>query len=510
MFDIVTWLESSLNSKAFSIKEILYEFSCSYKISKEQLPASSIFLQIFKEIPNQDDIVINFSSDGDIVYAEKGKNTWIDEYKQLIDDLYSDEICIEITIRKKICNGVLNIYNLIAFQKFLAECTFEANFKNFTKLFDECGEHVAFRLLDTNGSLRTKSISFSDKEIQWSNSEKKRAELIQNCDDASIFLERGTIKLIPQDFTIQDPVEENKFQEIIKLFGELRNILSYVYLANTASVQNDRVILYFDPTSIGYEYSLNSLTKNKIVAKVYDWIFKDEGCVDKASIARKIINIYCHSEEDILGFEQKIFNSIKSHFQIYQKDHAEQYIDMKNKISDHIVDSAKQVQELTHELSDAIRNNFVAIIVFIMTALLTDSFDISKLLEKDISSRITVVCLVFTMVSLLYLEVTFLTSNEKWKWLEQAYNDLKENYKGTLDEADINEIFNNDAAFNHTKNQYEEFKKKVKILWIIAIIIMGMFTGYLFYNGNLKSVINSGQNKKIITELVTEECTNRK
>ena len=95
------------------------------------------------------------------------------------------------------------------------------------------------------------------------------------------------------------------------------------------------------------------------------------------------------------------------------------------------------------ELSDAIRNNFVAIIVFIMTALLTDSFDISKLLEKDISSRITVVCLVFTMVSLLYLEVTFLTSNEKWKWLEQAYNDLKENYKGTLDEADINEIFNN-------------------------------------------------------------------
>ena len=83
---------------------------------------------------------------------------------------------------------------------------------------------------------------------------------------------------------------------------------------------------------------------------------KDDSCVDKASIARKIINTYCRDKESILAIDDKVLNSIKSDYVIYQKNHVDQYIDMKNKISEFIVDSAGKIQELSHDIADAFRN----------------------------------------------------------------------------------------------------------------------------------------------------------
>ena len=92
-------------------------------------------------------------------------------------------------------------------------------------------------------------------------------------------------------------------------------------------------------------------------------------------------------------------------------------------------------------------NNFVAVIVFLMTVLLTDSIDFSSFTQASVSSNIVAVCGIFTLVSLLYMIVTVIAGKTKWGWLENAYNDLKDNYNGVLDERDIQMAVNNDAAF---------------------------------------------------------------
>ena len=99
---------------------------------------------------------------------------------------------------------------------------------------------------------------------------------------------------------------------------------SYEYLSNSAYIVDDKVLLQFDPSSATEEYSFDELTENEIVSKIYDWAFKDDSCVDKASIARKIINVYCRAKQAILDIDEKIFNSIRSDYVIYQKNHADQ------------------------------------------------------------------------------------------------------------------------------------------------------------------------------------------
>lgn len=155
---------------------------------------------------------------------------------------------------------------------------------------------------------------------------------------------------------------------------------------------------------------------------------------------------------------------------------------MKNKLSEFIVESAEQLQELAHDLAEGFRNNFVAVIVFLMTVLLTDSIDFSSFTQAKVSSNIVAVCGIFTFASLLYMVVTIIAGNTKWGWLEKSYDNLKNNYKGVLDELDIEKAVNYDAAFDSTKKEYKNVRLIIVSIWTLAVVGMLAFTVVIGYN----------------------------
>lgn len=482
MFDIIQSADMLFGTVASSCKEIIPEFNCEYRIEKNNLPTVDELVAFLGQEPERDRISITITSDSGSVFVGD-ETVWMDNYSSFRDGLFDgDEVIVAIRITKDITDGRLSVYNLDLFSDFLCNLKMEQLFENFTRLFSGCGDHIAFHLLNINGSLRTRSISFSDNDVQWIE-RKCRKEILRDCTDASVFLDRMRVSLIPQDFDI-DALEGNGFEAIKALFEKLRTVLSYIYLANTATVVNDKAILQFDPLTKGYEYEMNQLTDNTIVPLIYEWVFKGDSCVDKASIARKIINTYCRDKESILAIDEKVLNSIKSDYVIYQKNHADQYIDMKNKISEFIVDSAGKIQELSHDIADAFRNNFVAIIVFLMTVLLTDSIDFSQFLGREISPKVTAVCGVFTGATLLYFIVTLIMGNQKWNWLKQSYAELKKNYDGVFDSKDLDEAFNHDVPLKNAEEQYKGIRKKIGMVWVGLILLLAVFTGILMWQGN--------------------------
>lgn len=482
MFNIIDRANNMLKTSPSVYSEILYEFTAEYKIGKTDIPSIEDLLAFTDEIPGTDIFSVTLSDGTTSVQVNDA--AWSSAFEEFINNLYeSDQITVLIRIEKKVYNSVLNVYNLNAFSDFLNGRSYTQLFDIFAQLFKSCGNRIVFHLLDTNGSLRTRNIAFSDNDVEWKVTI-PRHEQLNNCEDASVFLDRAKYPLLPQDFAVTGPVEGSGFGDISELLEKLRCIWSYLYLSNSAYIANEKAILQFDPAGAAEEYEFGELEKNAFVPRIYDWIFKDDGCVDKASIARKIINVYCRSKPAILTIDEKLFNSIKSDYVIYQKNHADQYIDMKNKISECIVDSAKQMQELSHDVVEAFRNNFVAVIVFLMTVLLTDSIDFSQFLEKTVSPNVIAVCVIFTFGSILYLIATIIMGNQKWKWLEQSYGDLKDNYRGTLDERDIEEAFNHDQSKQTAEQQFKKLRCGMIGLWVVMIIGLGIFTGILFRNGN--------------------------
>ncbi len=480
MFNIIERANDLLKTTPSSFTEILYEFSAEYKIGKDKLPENEKLREFTGDVPEEDDVTVIFSDETTSVTV--GVAAWIETYENFVKRLYdSDEVIVTIKIKKQARSGEINVYSLNAFSEFLSNRTFLQLFDIFVQLFELCGDRIVFHLLDTNGLLYTRNIAFLDNEVEWKVIT-PRSDQLKNCEDASVFLDRNKYPLLPQDFKVIGPVEGSGFAQIQELFEKMRRIWAYVYLANSSYIANEKAILQFDPVGSAEEFDFTDLIGNTIVPQIYDWIYKEDGCVDKASISRRIINVYCRDKQAILTIDDKVFNSIKSDYVIYQKNHADQYIDMKNKISECIVDCVRQMQELSHEVVEAFKNNFGATIVFLMTVLLTDSVDRSQFLGRAVSPNVADVWGIFTFVSALYLIVTVIMANQKWKWMEQSYDDLKANYKGALDDKDIEEAFNDDHSLKTAREQFKKLRCQMLVLWIAMVLVLGVFTGMLYMN----------------------------
>lgn len=473
MFDVISSANKLFRTNASCYKEIIPEFSCGYKIRKENLPTVQELMDFLSSIPEQDEIEITFDAEDHICSVDRA--IWIDNYENFVQDVYDDdEIKASILIKKHIVNEVLFVYNLKSFDEFLTDLKIEEAFLNFVDLFKKCGEHIVFRLLATNGTLHTKTVAFSDNNVVWKEDE-DRGKLLKKCEDACVFLDRGRINLVPQDFEIE-VIDGEEFEGITELFEKLERILSYIYVANTASIVNGVAVLQFDPSSNGHQFSLDQLSYNSAIPKIYDWIFREDGCVDKASIARKIINIHCHTSEDILSIDDAILNSIKSNYVIYQNDHVNQYIEMKNKLSEFIVDSVSKIQELSHDIADAFRNNLIAVMVFMLTVILTDSIDFHEFIGKKVSSNVVSVCWLFTGATLAFFIITIIINGKKWGWLKQSYYGIKNNYKTILDQKDLEEEFQNDKPLKNAKKQFLGSCILISVIWIAFIALMVWFT----------------------------------
>lgn len=458
-------------------------FSIKYEIDAPDLPSAEGLADLCNKCLERDDMEIRFYSAEDFTFKNTAnlEQSEYEDYKLQLEQ--DDTVKIEIKIQKKFTDEIISVYSIEKFSEFLCGQEREENLQLFTMLFADGRQHVCFQVVNCDRCIHTNSIAFApdSESVIWDNA-RSRDNDIKNCNDSSVFFGRAQYPLVPQDFAVIEQMYDNRYDGIKVLFDKLRNILSYMYVANTSNIVGNKAILQFDPTINGYEYTLEELSTNEYVWEIYRWIHKDEGGIDRAGIVRNIINIYCKTSDAILGIDENIYHSAVANYVIYQKKHMDQYIELKNRLSEFIVESAGQLQELAHDLVEGIRNNFVAVIVFLMTVLLTDSIDFSSFTQVKVSSNIVAVCGIFTVVSLLYMIVTVKVGNTKWGWLEKSYNDLKNNYNGVLDERDIQTAVNDDEAFESTKKVYKNVRRTISFIWVAFIISMAAFTCVVGYN----------------------------
>lgn len=465
-----------------SCEEVLYSFKIEYQITASAMPSAERLVDLCSECLECDEIRVHFQSVENFSFSNDDNSIWniaYDDYKTQLEQ--EDTVNIAIKIQKKFVDKTISVYSIEHFSKFLCRQKIEESFQLFSELFADGNQYICFRVLNCDRSIHTSSIAFADESLSWDRAI-SRSNCIRNCNDSSVFLARTQYPLVPQDFTIIEHAYDYRLAGIKALFDRLRIVLSYLYIANTSNVVGNKAVLQFDPTVNGYEYKLEQLSGNNYAWKIYNWIYKDNSCVDRASIVRNIINIHCRTAEDILNIGENIYNSAVANHVIYQRKHADQYIEMKNKLSEFIVESAGQLQKLAHVLVEGFRNNFVAVIVFLMTVLFTDSIDFSSFAQVNVSSNIVAVCGIFTFASLLYMIVTIIAGNTKWGWLKTSYHDLKDNYSGVLDGQDIEAAVNNDAAFKNTEKEYKRVRLIISCIWSLAIIGMMVFTVAIGFN----------------------------
>lgn len=362
-----------------------------YIILSEQLPNENLLIELFEDVPERDDVVISMGDAEDVYFRALGNTTWKDEYTRFCNECESgEEINVHIHIEKGILDDTVSVYNFKSFVEVLERGNLLEQIDVFVTWMK--GREKGVRIVvDTTDILVTKYIAIASETRDVTEG---RADDIQKCEDASIFMNRAYIPLIPQDFSIQF-CRGSISGRIAKIFKTMESFLALMYIVNTSNIVHDKAIIQMQPGQ-NFEMKINLYQYNCAIVEVYNWIFADgESSIDRASIARNIINVRCKDGEALLNMDSSVLMSIKSNYMIYQKDTVQKYLELKDQISECISNTTLQFQDAIDGLIEGIRNNLIAIITFIVSLVLTDSLNLENLVEEQLPRNLQLVIGIF-------------------------------------------------------------------------------------------------------------------
>lgn len=331
-------------------------------------------------------------------------------------------------------------------------------------------DFIKFEVFDKIVNLHTHTIAICNKTTIGSSGSFHRGNSLSKCAEASLFLDRNNIPLLPQDFEILNNVI-GVSDELVTMFNQLETIFSYIYVANSSYILNGKLVFQFNPAMKSFEYDLDTIKVQKVICRIYKWIYEVESAIERAGIARTVLDSWCKSRSQIETMSENIFDSIRSNFVIYQRNVTEQYIEMKNKISEYIIETSKQVQEMTHDMTDGLKNNFLAVIMFLITIILTDSVDWDVFVSQGLSKDITYMSYIFVIASVFYLAATYIAMRRKWSYCEDAYKQIKESYRELLDDADLNRAFD-EQVLNNMKKKIRNDIIFIGAIWLLFLLIV--------------------------------------
>ena len=192
---------------------------------------------------------------------------------------------------------------------------------------------------------------------------------------------------------------------------------------------------------------------------------------------------------DILDIDEKTFLSIKSNYNIYLKENVDKYIELKNKLTEFIMNTSNQINDVIGNFIGNFEKNIVAFITFILGTIIANVVSDSPL-DNILTKDVITIILVILAGSLVYLVITILEAYYRFLSYRKNYYNLKEEYSDILNEEDIDIIFKGDREYIRNKKNIIKIVIIFSILWVVLIFIA--FIGIILnYNSEyLKKVID--------------------
>lgn len=466
MFNLLEQSKQLFNGEAFSYYEAASEVHIEMKSQVNYLPSETELSELIDNVSIRDLLSIDIDAVETFKYST-GEADWADHYKEFLEQCESgDSAKIKIHINKNFSdNNILSIYSFDKFWEYYGN-----NLNTAISFFSDCLKkhpYLRFDVFDKPVKLLTASIGFCSKDDNWT-TEFSRDEALEKCENVSQFFNRTNISLTPKDFEILQSSGEIQIAE--QVFRKLETLFSVLHLADTSYIMDKKVYIQFSAEYTRINYPLESQTANQAICDIFKWAYNEENAIDKFVIARNVIGAKCKNINELFLNDNSMLNSIKSNYTIFQRKTTQQYIEMKKDISNFIVGSSQQMQEIIRGLADGLKNNFIAVMMFFITTILTDSLDWDTLFSSGkISDDLCHVIILILFASLVYLVVSVIVTISKWRFYKSDYDRLKENYSTLLNPEDINEAFNDDKNLKTIKKRTIVISIIIGVAWIIIL-----------------------------------------
>ncbi len=467
------------------IIELIKLFNIEKNLVQDNLMNVDITKQVeFNQLPNYEkisDVILKFNTRDSIqIYLQDESEEGIticrnlnnnQEYEDFIknNQQLEGKIDIKININKDKSNNRISIYNIDSFLDNFCQYSFIDNLSFFSNRF-KYGDNIIFVNYDNEYMFSTSSIIMTNSDNEITIVQENRKEKIEKCNGVSNFANNIEYELIPEDFSI---ISTNINNEFIDRLQKFKIIFSLIYIADYSYIDEEYLKIKLNGLrNRDYIIKLNEFnykSQYEEFYKIFCWIFQDANEYDKIALTRNVIGMYCKYSH-ILDIDEKTFLAIKSNYNIYLKENVDKYIELKNKLTEFVINSSNQINDIIGNFVGNFEKNIAAFITFVLGTIIANIVSDSPLdniLTKDVVSIIIAILI----GSIVYLGITIIVTYFKFMNYKRNYDDLKESYTEILNQQDIDIIFKNDKEYLYNKKNIMKISIIFSVLWILMIII---------------------------------------
>lgn len=474
--------------------ENFQEFKASLKASQFQAVDKELLESKFNFIQERDSIHISVTfGESDPVTFNSGKIDFgglIKELDQEAIHLDGEVISIVITINKSVKESSCTIYDFKCFVSTFSGYEVGQFFQIFSKLF-ELGHFFRFKIFGLKKVFYTSSICFEPlSEYTKLEENSKRKEIFEYFRAQCHFSNIEHFCLVPSDFKLIGKDDEQS--ELNELMNRYANLISIIFLFDITSIIGNSIEFKIN----GYK----SIKGTSDVAKLYlqefdeyynifEWVYNGGNLTDKIGLSRNIVSLHFKTAGKLYLIGNP-FQSVKSSFKVYEKQNIKQYIEIRNKISDQLLDFNNRANKIVETFASGFQKSTLALISFYLSSI------VIRVLSKGdfvniFSLDATILSLAFLSGSIIYYWVSRWEIKEQRTRFVNSYENLKKRYTDLLEPDDIKKILNNDTEFKQDLNFIDKKRKAYSIMWLTVVVLLASSTIFLFITYNLTQLLDT-------------------
>jgi len=430
------------------------------------IPNETALIEVLQAFPERDSISLDFYIEGSSIFSCTKKQ----DHKEFLDSLSRNNTEMNKRIILEIGKSfdernTKSLYSL----ELLSQSLKNKNYSSLYYIFNNLAgsrKQIFFDLRDESEEFNTTKFYFKKSrnnsvytDTSGINEISIFSKRINNC----TFTEVSNYKFIPEDFFLE---KRSINKELNEIFDKLCFVCSLSYICDYSHLTDST----FSFTLKGYKTLNFSLSVdnsfNEEYFRIYKWIYGESVICDKLGLARNIITLHI-SSNDILSLEEDVLYAIESNYSIYLKENVENYINIKNKISESLIDLFKKSSDIVNSHVKDFKQIIVGLFSYFISVILLNAIQNQNAFFSPFTTWLG---LFLVVVSLFLWYISNRDLKEETTRFSSQYKLLKDRYRDLLHEKDLNRIFNNDQEFNDEKKYIEKKRKRFSIYWLFVLL----------------------------------------
>lgn len=470
------------------------EFTCELSATNFTPPNIANVQTAFNFLQPNDRLtfIITFGNADPVSFYSDGST--LSDFKTKLEEEYqhqeTEPISGSFKIAKRNVTSNISIYDLEIFSNSIENLSVAELFFVFNRVLSSTA-FVVFNVLNLDKPFNTTNIFFNplgtNAPTHLFADRNKRLENIRTTSNYSNIEEH---RLTPDDFKWQNV--NVKYSNLCLLFDKYVVVFSAIYLFDITILKANNLEFKIN----GYK-SINGRVDLKTVSlngteeyfNIYNWVYNGGNLTDKIGLARNIISLHFDKIGE-LELKGSPFQSIQSSYKVYEKQNIKQYIEIRNKISDQLLDFNNRANKVIETFAGGFQKSSLAVVTFYFSAIAIRILGYGDFINV-FTLDTTVLTIVFLFGSYFYYLVAKWEVKEQRKRFVDSYSNLKERYTDLLEKDDIERILNGDKEYKADVAFIDRKLKNYSNLWKCFLIILLSGTLFLFFTHNLAKLIDT-------------------